>query len=132
ADQHRPEACRLDTVFLPDFCGVVLEALQQGWQAARQAAIDAILVDHDVSLPLLKFSGLALPTLAKRQSWTLRLGMVIPNPIPALRGALRARIARRLTRLQRSDNNSPIAPTPRVAPPHAAGQNSPPSTAALE
>jgi hypothetical protein len=46
ADQHGPEAGLLDAVLLPDLDGGGLEPLEQRRQAARQASVHAILVDH--------------------------------------------------------------------------------------
>jgi hypothetical protein len=39
ADQHGPEARGLDAVLFPDLDGVVLEALEEGGQAAGQAGV---------------------------------------------------------------------------------------------
>src|SRR5215471_9432501 len=59
ADQHGPEARRLDAMLFPDLDGVVLEALEQGGQAARQTGVETIFVDHGVAHPLWPANSIA-------------------------------------------------------------------------
>src|SRR5580704_14889159 len=44
--QHGPETGLLDAVLVPDFQGLLLEPLEQRRQAAGDAGIDALFVDH--------------------------------------------------------------------------------------
>src|SRR6516162_5042522 len=48
ADEHGKEAGLANAVLLPDLDGLGFEALEEGRQAAGEAAINAQLVDHGV------------------------------------------------------------------------------------
>ena len=49
-DQHRPETGLLDAVLLPDFQRVLFETAKQRRQLAGNATLDALFVDHEISL----------------------------------------------------------------------------------
>src|SRR5580698_2053302 len=60
ADQHGPKAGLADAVLFPELERVILKPLEQLWQAARKARINAQLVDH-------RFLSNVIPVCAKRQ-----------------------------------------------------------------